>query len=395
MSVAQSTSDLRIAREAQMLPIEQIGEKIGIEDHDLEHYGRYKAKISLNLTQRLTATNPQAASRKLILVTAINPTPAGEGKTTTTIGLGDALNRLGKRATICIREPSLGPCFGMKGGAAGGGRSQVVPMEDINLHFTGDFHAIELANNLLAAAIDNHLHQGNHLNIDPRRITWRRVVDMNDRALRHVNVGLGGVGNSIPRETGFDITVASEVMAIFCLSQSLSELRQRLGDIIIGQTYDRKPIRAAELKVHGAMYCAKQVIPKMKENKWGRIINITTAAGKAAGYSSLPTAMSRAAGIAMTKSMSKEYGEYGILINTICIGSIRSAQNLRQAEAAVASGTVTNVEEYYSKRCKNVPLKRVGEAREAGDLIAFLASERASYISGTAINMDGGAAPVV
>lgn len=253
MSAAQSTSDLQIAREAQMLPIEQIGEKIGIEDHDLEHYGQYKAKISLNLAQRLTATNPRADSRKLILVTAINPTPAGEGKTTTTIGLGDALNRLGKRATICIREPSLGPCFGMKGGAAGGGRSQVVPMEDINLHFTGDFHAIELANNLLAAAIDNHLHQGNHLNIDPRRITWRRVVDMNDRALRHVNVGLGGVGNSIPRETGFDITVASEVMAIFCLSQSLSELRQRLGDIIIGQTYDRKPIRAAELKVHGAM----------------------------------------------------------------------------------------------------------------------------------------------
>ena len=190
---------------------------------------------------------------KLILVTAITPTPAGEGKTTTSIGLCDGLNRIGKRATVCLREPSLGPCFGMKGGAAGGGYAQVVPMEDINLHFTGDFHAIELAHNLLAAMLDNHLHHGNALGIDPRRIVWKRVVDMNDRALRNIVVGLGGTNNSMPREGGFDITVASEVMACFCLSESLAELRERLGRIIVAYTRDRKPVTAADLKAHGAM----------------------------------------------------------------------------------------------------------------------------------------------
>ena len=241
--------DIEIARAAPIRPIEQIAERLGIPDADLEHYGKYKAKISLDLFHRL-ADRPTG---KLVLVTAITPTPAGEGKTTTSIGLCDGLNRIGKRASVCLREPSLGPCFGMKGGAAGGGRSQVIPMEDINLHFTGDFHAIELAHNLLAAMLDNHIHHGNALGIDLRRVVWRRVVDMNDRALRNIIVGLGGVNNSMPREGGFDITVASEVMACFCLSESLDELRQRLGRIIVAYNRERKPITAADLKAHGAM----------------------------------------------------------------------------------------------------------------------------------------------
>ena len=241
--------DIEIARRAKMLPIEEIAAKLGIGDDDLEHYGKHKAKVSLDLYRRL-ADSPTG---KLVLVTAITPTPAGEGKTTTSIGLGDGLNRIGKRATVCLREPSMGPCFGMKGGAAGGGYAQVVPMEDINLHFTGDFHAIDLAHNLLAAVLDNHLHHGNQLGIDPRRIVWKRVVDMNDRALRNIIVGLGGTNNSMPHEAGFDITVASEVMAIFCLSESLQELRERLGRIIVAYTRDRKPVTAADLKAHGAM----------------------------------------------------------------------------------------------------------------------------------------------
>ena len=241
-------SDIEIARKAKLLPIDKIAKKIGVEK-GLELYGPVKAKMSLDY---LKSSNKKSQS-KLILVTAISPTPAGEGKTTTTIGLGDALNHIGKKTIICLREPSLGPCFGMKGGAAGGGKSQVVPMEDINLHFTGDFHAIGLAHNLLLCCLDNHLHQGNALNIDPRRVTMKRVLDMNDRALRNINLGLGGVANSIPRESGFDITVSSEVMAIFCLSQSLNELRTRLGKIVVAYTFDRKPVTARDLKVHGAM----------------------------------------------------------------------------------------------------------------------------------------------
>ena len=241
--------DIEIARKAPIRPIEAIAERLGIGPDDLEHYGRYKAKVSLDLYHRLQ----DKPTGKLVLVTAITPTPAGEGKTTTSIGLCDGLNRIGKRASVCLREPSLGPCFGMKGGAAGGGNSQVIPMEDINLHFTGDFHAIELAHNLLAAMLDNHIHHGNALGIDLRRIVWKRVVDMNDRALRNIIVGLGGVNNSMPREGGFDITVASEVMACFCLSESLDELRGRLGRIIVAYNRDRKPITAADLKAHGAM----------------------------------------------------------------------------------------------------------------------------------------------
>jgi formate--tetrahydrofolate ligase len=241
--------DIEIARKAKMLPIEQIGEKLGIPKEDLEFYGPVKAKVSLELNERL-ADSPKG---KLILVTAITPTPAGEGKTTTSIGLVDALNRIGHQATACLREPSMGPCFGMKGGAAGGGYAQVVPMEDINLHFTGDIHAIELAHNLLAAMIDNHLHQGNKLKIDARRIKWGRVLDINDRALREVVVGLGGISNSLPHESTFDITVASEVMAAFCLSESLFELRDRLGKIVVAETFDRQPITASQLKAHGAM----------------------------------------------------------------------------------------------------------------------------------------------
>lgn len=242
-------ADIDIARAANMLPIGRIAEKLGITPEDCEHYGKVKAKISLELYKRLK----DKKLGKLILVTAITPTPAGEGKTTTTIGLTDALNRLGKKATVCIREPSLGPCFGIKGGAAGGGYSQVVPMEDINLHFTGDFHAITTAHNLLSACIDNHITHGNALRIDPTRIVWKRVMDMNDRALRHIIVALGGSANGQPREAGFDITVASEVMAIFCLSESLAELKERLGKVIVAYTYDKKPVTAAQLKVHGAM----------------------------------------------------------------------------------------------------------------------------------------------
>jgi len=240
---------IEIARRASLRPITEIAAELNIPADDLELYGKYKAKVSLDLFHRLAG----AAGGKLILVTAITPTPAGEGKTTTSIGLADALRRAVKTAAVCLREPSMGPCFGMKGGAAGGGYSQVVPMEDINLHFTGDIHAIELAHNLLAAILDNHIHHGNRLGLDVRRLQWGRVVDMNDRALRSVTVGLGGPNNGVPRESTFDITVASEVMAILCLSESLTELKHRLGRIVVGQTGDRKPVTAADLKVHGAM----------------------------------------------------------------------------------------------------------------------------------------------
>ncbi|WP_178861668.1 formate--tetrahydrofolate ligase [Thiomicrorhabdus cannonii] len=245
-------SDIEIAQNAKMRPIiELAAEKFAIPAEHLDPYGHYKAKLSLEYVDSLTH---QKEEGKLILVTAISPTPAGEGKTTTTVGLGDALNRLGKDTIICLREPSLGPCFGMKGGAAGGGYSQVVPMEDINLHFTGDFHAIGVAHNLLAALIDNHIHQGNALDIDPRRIKWKRVVDMNDRALRQITVGQGGVANGYLREDGFDIVVASEVMAILCLATNRADLKERLGRIVIGYKTDGKtPVYASDLKAHGAM----------------------------------------------------------------------------------------------------------------------------------------------
>lgn len=242
-------SDIAIAREAVMKPIEEIGETIGIPIADLYRYGPHKAKISQDFLDGVQE-NPEG---KLILVTAITPTPAGEGKTTTSVGLGDAMNRIGKKTITCLREPSLGPCFGVKGGAAGGGYAQVVPMEDINLHFTGDFHAIGAANNLLAAMIDNHIYWGNKLNIDERRITWRRVVDMNDRALRNVVNSLGGVANGFPREDGFDITVASEVMAIFCLATDHEDLKRRLSNIIVARTRDREPVYARDLNAEGAM----------------------------------------------------------------------------------------------------------------------------------------------
>jgi len=242
-------SDIEIAQQSKMLRVARVAEKLGIPEEHLEPYGHYKAKVSLDFVDSLRSK----ADGKLILVTAITPTPAGEGKTTTTVGLGDALNKIGKKAMICLREPSLGPVFGMKGGAAGGGYAQVVPMEDINLHFTGDFSAIGLANNLLAAAIDNHIHHGNELGLDVRRITWKRVVDMNDRALRDIVISLGGPGNGYPRQDGFDIVVASEIMAIFCLATSLKDLKTRLGNIVIGYTREQKPVRAKDLKVHGAM----------------------------------------------------------------------------------------------------------------------------------------------
>ncbi|MFI4922337.1 MAG: formate--tetrahydrofolate ligase [Burkholderiales bacterium] len=243
-------TDIEIAQKAKMRRIAQLAkEKLGIDEEHLEPYGHYKAKLSLDFVDSL-ANKPDG---KLILVTAITPTPAGEGKTTTTVGLCDALNRIGKKTVLCIREPSLGPVFGIKGGAAGGGYAQVVPMEDINLHFTGDFSAVGLANNLLAAAIDNHIHHGNALGLDVRRITWRRVVDMNDRALREIVVSLGGPANGFPRQDGFDIVVASEVMAIFCLATSLKDLKNRLGNIVVGYTREQKPVRARELKVDGAM----------------------------------------------------------------------------------------------------------------------------------------------
>ena len=242
-------SDIEIAQKATMKPISQIAAGLGIPDDALDPYGRYKAKVSLEYVDSLN----DRPDGKLILVTAISPTPAGEGKTTTTVGLGDALNRIGKKTIICLREPSLGPVFGMKGGAAGGGMAQVVPMEDINLHFTGDFNAIGLANNLLSALIDNHIHHGNALGIDVRRITWKRVMDMNDRALRDITVSLGGPGNGYPRQDGFDIVVASEVMAIFCLATSMKDLKERLGNIVIGYTREQKPVCARDLNAHGAM----------------------------------------------------------------------------------------------------------------------------------------------
>ena len=243
-------SDIEIARQATLRRITDLAQqRLGIADEHLVPYGHHKAKLSLAFVESL-AGRPEG---KLVLVTAISPTPAGEGKTTTTVGLGDALNHIGKKAMIALREPSLGPVFGMKGGATGGGRAQVVPMDDINLHFTGDFHAIALANNLLAAVIDNHIHHGNALDIDLRRITWKRVMDMNDRALRDITVGLGGPGNGYPRQDGFDIVVASEVMAILCLSTSLKDMKERLGRIVVAETRARQPVRAADLKVHGAM----------------------------------------------------------------------------------------------------------------------------------------------
>ena len=244
-------SDIEIARAARLKPVMEIArEQFGIPAESLDPYGHYKAKLSLEHIESLAGK----ADGKLILVTAISPTPAGEGKTTTTVGLGDALNRIGKKTLICLREPSLGPCFGVKGGAAGGGHAQVVPMEDINLHFTGDFHAIGVAHNLLSALIDNHISHGNSLGIDPRRIQWKRVVDMNDRALRKIVVGMGGTANGYLREDGYDIVVASEVMAILCLAQSLKDLKERLGRIIIGYHFDGKtPIYARDLKAHGAM----------------------------------------------------------------------------------------------------------------------------------------------
>ncbi len=242
-------SDIEIAQAAKMTRVTEVATRLGIPEDQLEPYGHYKAKISLDYVNSLK----DRPNGKLILVTAISPTPAGEGKTTTTVGLGDALNRIGKKTIICLREPSLGPVFGMKGGAAGGGRAQIVPMEDINLHFTGDFSAIALANNLLAALLDNHIHHGNTLGIDVRRIQWKRVVDMNDRALRDIVVSLGGTGNGYPREDGFDIVVASEVMAIFCLATSLHDLKERLGNIVVGYTRDQKAVRARDLNAHGAM----------------------------------------------------------------------------------------------------------------------------------------------
>ncbi len=242
-------TDLQIAQECVMEPIEQVAEKAGIGKEYLENYGKYKAKVTDEFIRKVQNNK----DGKLILVTAVNPTPAGEGKTTTTIGLAQALSKMGKKVMVALREPSLGPCMGVKGGAAGGGYAQVVPMEDINLHFTGDIHAITTANNLLSAMIDNHLQQGNALNIDPRRIAWKRAMDMNDRALRNITVGLGGKAHGIPREDHFQITVASEIMAIFCLASDLKDLKERLGRIIVAYTYDNKPVTAKELGADGAM----------------------------------------------------------------------------------------------------------------------------------------------
>lgn len=241
-------SDIEIAQSVEMKPISEIAKVAGVGEEYLEHYGKYKAKIDLSLLNE-----SERKEGKLVLVTAITPTPAGEGKTTTTIGLADGLKKIGKNVSVALREPSLGPVFGVKGGAAGGGYAQVVPMEDINLHFTGDFHAIGAANNLLAAMLDNHIYQGNALNIDPRRITWKRCVDMNDRQLRFVTDGLGGRVNGVPREDGYDITVASEIMAVLCLSSSITDLKERLSKIIVGYTYDEKPVTAGELNAQGAM----------------------------------------------------------------------------------------------------------------------------------------------
>ena len=244
--MAEIKSDIEIAQAATMLPISEIAAKAGLTEDQLEHYGKYKAKVDIH------SMKDMPSKAKLILVTAINPTPAGEGKTTTSVGLADALNLTGRKAMLCLREPSLGPVFGVKGGAAGGGYAQVVPMEDINLHFTGDFHAIGAANNLIAAMLDNHIKQGNSLNIDPRRIAWRRCVDMNDRQLRNVVDGMGGIGDGVPRQDGFDITVASEVMAVFCLATSLEDLKARLGRMVIAYTYDKKPVTVSDIKAEGA-----------------------------------------------------------------------------------------------------------------------------------------------
>ena len=240
-------TDIEIAQESTMLPIEQVAAKLGIAPENLEHYGHYKAKVDIHAMKNLPLKS------KLVLVTAISPTPAGEGKTTTSIGLADALSCLGKKTVVCLREPSLGPVFGVKGGAAGGGYAQVVPMEDINLHFTGDFHAIGIANNLMSALIDNHIQQGNALNIDTRKIVWKRVVDMNDRQLRHIVCGLGGKASGVPREDGFDITVASEVMAVLCLASDLADLKSRLARMVVAYTRDDKPVTAHDLKAEGAM----------------------------------------------------------------------------------------------------------------------------------------------
>ena len=243
-------TDIEIAREADPVTIDQIAAKLSIGEDYLERYGKYKGKVDLSINEQQLKDQKNG---KLILVTAISPTPAGEGKTTTSVGLVDGLCHIGKKAMICLREPSLGPCFGMKGGAAGGGYAQVIPMTDINLHFTGDFHAIGAAHNLLSALIDNHIHWDNQLNIDPRRITWKRVVDMNDRSLRDITCGLGGVGNGIPRQSGFDITVASEIMAVFCLASDIDDLKQRIGNIVIGYTRTNEPVRAKQLKADGAI----------------------------------------------------------------------------------------------------------------------------------------------
>ena len=240
-------TDIEIAQASQMLPIEEVAAKVGIKPEQLENYGHYKAKVDIHALKDLSRKS------KLVLVTAISPTPAGEGKTTTSVGLADALNKLGKNTIVCLREPSLGPVFGVKGGAAGGGYAQVVPMEDINLHFTGDFHAIGAANNLLAALLDNHIQQGNVLGIDPRKIVWKRAVDMNDRQLRHIIDGLGGKASGVPREDGFEITVASEVMAVLCLATGLADLKERLGKMVVAYTYDDKPVTAHDLKAEGAM----------------------------------------------------------------------------------------------------------------------------------------------
>ena len=242
-------TDVQIAQEAKMLPISEVAERLNLTEEDLTHYGKYKAKVNLDVLERLK----DKEDGKLVLVTAINPTPAGEGKTTTNIGLTMGLNKIGKNAITTLREPSLGPSFGVKGGAAGGGYSQVVPMDDINLHFTGDFHAITTAHNLISALLDNHMQQGNDLRIDPRRIVWKRVLDMNDRALRNVVVGLGGRPDGVPRQDGFDITVASEIMAIFCLSRNLVDFKQRVGDIIIAYNYDNEPIYARDIHAQGAV----------------------------------------------------------------------------------------------------------------------------------------------
>ena len=265
-------TDVEIAQEAQMKKISEIAAKLGITEDELELYGKYKAKVSLEAWERVKDN----ADGKLILVTAINPTPAGEGKTTTSVGLADALTRHGHKTAAALREPSLGPCFGMKGGAAGGGYAQVVPMEDINLHFTGDFHAITTAHNLLAAAIDNHIQQGNALDIDVRRITWKRVLDLNDRALRHVVVGLGGKAHGVPRETGFDITVASEMMAILCLASGLTDMKERLGRIVIGYSRSGRAIRADEIGITGALtlLCKAAIKPNIVQTLEGTLVFI-------------------------------------------------------------------------------------------------------------------------